>query len=268
MTMRNERYDRVYVKTQTQIGLMEKACRIVAETLILLEKYIQPGIETIEIDKIAEDYILSKGAKPAFKGYKVESRLFPNSLCISIDDEVVHGIPGRRKLKDGEIISVDCGTLKDGFYGDSAMTYAVGEISGEKRKLMRVTEESLMLGIQAAISGNKVYDISKAVQTHVEINGFSVTRELVGHGIGQQLHEEPPIPNFVPPLLHRQKYPNVKLQSGMTIAIEPMVQAGVKNVRTKPDGWTVVTIDNMPAAHFEHTVVVNDGKAIILTLRD
>jgi methionyl aminopeptidase len=252
------------IKTDSEIHLMEKASRIVADTLSMIKSHVKPGIKTIELDKIAEDFILSKGAKPAFKGY----RGFPGTLCLSIDEEVVHGIPGERQLEEGMILSIDCGCQYQGYFGDSAVTYAVGEVSEEKLKLMKVTEEALMLGIENAISNNKVYDISKAVQTHVEDNGFSVTRDLVGHGVGRKLHEEPPVPNFVPPLLHRTQYPNLKLQKNMTLAIEPMVHAGVKEIRTLKDGWTVVTADHKPSAHFEHTVVIDDTKPIILTLRD
>jgi len=258
----------INIKTHSEIILIEKACRIVADTLNLVSKYMNPGVETLEIDKIAEDYILSRNAKPAFKGYEVDGKKFPNTLCISIDEEVVHGIPGHRKLVVGQIVSVDCGAQKDGFYGDSAVSFAIGEISDEKKKLLRVTEESLMVSLNQAVSKNKVYDISRSIQEYVEKHGFSLTRELTGHGVGRYLHEEPSIPNFVPPLLHRNYYPNVKLQAGMSIAIEPMVQAGIKEIKTKKDGWTVVTADGKPAAHFEHTVIVEDLKPIILTLRD
>jgi methionyl aminopeptidase len=257
-----------YIKTESEIVLLEKAARIVAETLSLVGKYIKPGISTLELDQIAEDYIRIKGAKPAFKGYEVEGKIFPNSLCISIDEEVVHGIPSDRKLEEGQIVSVDCGTELNGYFGDSAMTYAVGLIDAKKQLLMKVTEESLMLAIEQAVEKNKVFDISRAVQNHVEKHGFSVTRELVGHGIGRDLHEEPPVPNFVPPLLHRSQYPNVKLLNGMVIAIEPMVHLGRKEIKTARDGWTIVTADKSPAAHFEHTVVINNNKALILTLRD
>ncbi len=264
----NNNFRSPYIKTAKEIDLLEKAGRIVAETLSMLGKYVKPGISTLEIDKIAEDYILSKGAKPAFKGYGVGNLVFPNTLCISIDSEVVHGIPSDRKLIEGEIVSLDCGSELDGYFGDSAMTYAVGEISELKRKLMEVTEKSLMLGIEQAVERNKIFDISRAVQSYVEANNFNVTRELVGHGIGSHLHEEPPVPNFVPALMHRAQFPNVKLVNTMAIAIEPMVHSGGKAIRTKSDGWTIVTADNSPAAHFEHTVVINDNKPIILTLRD
>eukprot|EP01156_Anaeramoeba_ignava_P002205 Anaeramoba_ignava/a217803_42.p2 GENE.a217803_42~~a217803_42.p2 ORF type:complete len:272 (+),score=-20.09 a217803_42:401-1216(+) len=257
-----------YVKTETELSLIEESCRIVAEALTLCGKYVKPGMALIEIDKIAEDYILSKGGRPAFKGYQVDDKIFPNTLCMSVDDEVVHGIPGDRILEEGQIVSIDCGCEKKGYYGDSAVTYGVGKISEEKIRLMEVTNESLMQGIMNALPGNKVYDISRNVQSYVEKFGYSVTRELVGHGIGSNLHEEPPVPNFVPPLLHRSQYPNWKLQQGMTIAIEPMVHAGRKEIITGRDGWTIRTADGKPAAHFEHTVIVNKDKAIILTERD
>ncbi|MFP4527547.1 MAG: type I methionyl aminopeptidase [Candidatus Kapaibacterium sp.] len=256
------------IKSAEEIKKMEKAGRIVAETLSLLKKYIQPGTRTIELDKIAEDYIRSHNAEPAFKGYQVDKLFFPNTLCISIDEEVVHGIPSDRQLKEGEIVSIDCGAVIEGYYGDSAVTYAVGEIDDEKKRLMQATEEALMLGIEQAVARNKIYDISRAIQEHVESRGFSVTRELVGHGIGKTMHEEPPVPNFVPPLLHRQQYPNVKLAPGMAICIEPMVHAGRKEIISLDDGWTVITRDRKPAAHFEHQVVIGEKEALILTLRD
>jgi len=262
------RFDTVNIKTENEIDLIEKSCRIVADTLSLIEKYVKPGIETRELDKIAEDYILSMDGEPAFLGYEVDRKKFPATLCISIDEEVVHGIPGSRKLIEGEIVSVDCGCRKNGYYGDSAVTYPVGMVTEEKIKLMKVTNESLFLGINQAVTRNKIYDISRAIQEYVESHGFSLTKELCGHGVGKMLHEEPSIPNFVPPLLHRQKFPNVKLEKGMSLAIEPMVHAGTYHVRTAPDGWTVYTADKKPAAHFEHTVIVDDGKPIILTLRD
>lgn len=257
-----------YIKTNAEVIALEKACRIVAETFNTIAKYMKPGVSTLLLDKIAEDYILSHNAKPAFKGYKVDRKAFPNTLCISINEEVVHGIPSERQLQEGDIVSVDCGAEIGGYFGDSAVTYAIGAISREKQMLMKVTEEALFKGIEQAIDGNKLYDVSRAIQSHAESNGFSLTRELVGHGIGKELHEEPPVPNFVPPLLQRKRFPNVKLLSNMAIAIEPMVHAGRQQVKTLRDGWTYVTADGSPAAHFEHTVIIDKGKANILTLRD
>ena len=255
------------VKSAEQIKKIEKACQIVADTLTLVSKNVKPDVETIELDKIAEDYIRSKGAEPAFKGYQVDDKIYPYTLCISIDEVVVHGMPGNRQLKEGEIVSIDCGAVIDGYYGDSAITLAVGEITQEKKQLMKITEEALFLGIDQAIVKNKVYDISRMVQQYVERYGYSVTRELHGHGIGSNLHEDPAIPNFVPPLLYRNTFPNIKLEKGMALAIEPMVHLGRKEVVTAKDGWTVYTADKKPAAHFEHTVIVDNGKPIILTLR-
>jgi len=258
------------IKLDSEISLLEKACRVVAEVHILVAKYVKPGVKTLELDTIAEDYIRSKNAIPAFKGYQFDELImpFPGSLCISVNEEVVHGIPGDRILNEGDIVSLDCGVLLNGYYGDSAVTHPVGNVSKDRLSLMRVTEESLYLGLSNAIDGNKLYDISRAIQTHCESNGFSLTRELVGHGIGTQLHEEPAIPNFVPPLLHRNKFPNLKLLKGMALAIEPMVHQGAKEVETLNDGWTIVTKDRSPAAHFEHTVVVDNNKPLILTARN
>lgn len=245
---------------------LEAACRIVADTFSHLRQFIKPGVTTIELDAIAEDYIRSHGAEPAFKGYDVDGKIFAYTLCISIDEEVVHGMPGTRKLKEGQIISVDCGAQKDGWFGDSAYTYPVGEISTDKQRLLTVTQEALALGIEQAVDGNKVYEIGRAIQAHVEKNGFSVVRELVGHGIGQHLHEEPPVPNFVPGLLHRSQYPNVKLTTGMALAIEPMVNMGSFHVHTASDEWTVYAADGKPSAHFEHTVLIDGKTPRILTL--
>lgn len=269
--MKNERQSRSsspLIKKESEIALIEKSCRIVADTLSLVGKYVKAGIETLELDRIAEDYIRSQNGRPAFKGYRVEKLIFPGTLCISINEEIVHGIPSKRKLEEGDIVSIDCGCEKNGYYGDSAVTFAVGQIDDEKKRLMRVTEEALFLGIEQAVDRKKVYDISRAIQNYVEQNGYSVTRELVGHGIGKKLHEEPPVPNFVPALLNRSQYPNIKLQTGMTIAIEPMVHAGRKEIKNGKDGWLVFTADRKPAAHFEHTVMIDNEKAVILTLRD
>jgi methionyl aminopeptidase len=246
------------VHSAEAIAKIEEACRIVADTFSEVKKYIKAGVSTKELDSIAEDFIRTKGAEPAFKGYEVDGKIFPYTLCISIDEEVVHGMPGTRKLKEGQIVSVDCGVCHNGYYGDSAYSFAVGDVSTEKQRLLDATQQALMLGIEQVVEGNKVYDIAKAIQTHV--------RELVGHGIGKHLHEEPPIPNFVPGLLHRARFPNAKLRNGMAIAIEPMVNAGQFHVHTSTDGWTVYAADGKPSAHFEHTVVVDGKTPRILTL--
>lgn len=251
----------IYIKTKKEIDFIRESCKIVAETLQLVKSNIKPGVTTLELDKIAEDYIRSNNAVPAFKGYSQGSGIpFPGSICSSIEDEVVHGIPGNRVLKEGEIIAIDVGVLKNNYYGDAALSVAVGKISELKRKLLEVTERSLHLGIDQAISGNRVHDISSAVQQYVEENGFSIVRELCGHGVGKYLHEEPSVPNF------GKKGTGPKLKNGMTIAIEPMVNAGRHYVTTKPDGWTVITEDGSPSAHYEHTILINDNSPEILTV--
>ena len=228
--------------------------------LKLVSSHIRPGVTTIELDLIAEEYIRSLGAIPAFKGYgHSKSNLFPATLCTSIDDVVVHGIPSNRTLREGEILSVDVGVVREGYYGDGACTFPVGEISKEKQRLLKITEESLRKGIEQAVVGNKLHDISYAVQKHVEAAGYSVVRDLVGHGVGVELHEEPAVPNFGKPGT------GMKLQEGMTLAIEPMVNAGAWQVRFGADGWTVLTQDGRPSAHFEHTIAIVDGKPEILT---
>lgn len=239
---------------------MRESCRIVAEVLRLLKGALRPGVTTKELDKLAEEFILMQGAEPAFKGYGFDqNNLYPASICTSVDDEVVHGIPGGRTLREGEIVSVDVGVRKNGYYGDGAWTFEVGRVTEEKLRLMRVTEESLLKGVEQARAGKHVRDISAAVQHHVESAGFSVVRDLVGHGVGKNLHEEPPIPNFV------DSTSSPKLKSGMTIAIEPMVNAGTFRVRVDADGWTVRTHDGQPSAHFEHTVLVTENAPEILT---
>jgi methionyl aminopeptidase len=239
---------------------MRESCRIVAEVLRLLKGALRPGVTTKELDKLAEEFIRMQGAEPAFKGYGFDkNNLYPASICTSIDDEVVHGIPGGRTLREGEIVSVDVGVRKNGYYGDGAWTFEVGRVTEDKLRLMRVTEESLYKGIEQARAGKRVRDISAAVQQHVETAGFSVVRDLVGHGVGKNLHEEPPIPNFV------DSASSPKLRSGMTIAIEPMVNAGTFRVRVDADGWTVRTHDGQPSAHFEHTVLVTENAPEILT---
>ena len=248
------------LKTDREIEIMREAGRIVAEVLDLMEQKIKPGITTAELDRIAEEFIRSRGAEPAFKGYRVGGNTFPASICASIDDVVVHGIPSERKLLEGEIISIDVGTFKDGYYGDGARTFAVGEISDEKKKLMQVTVEALKAGIEKAKAGNHLGDISAAVQTIVEQNGFSVVRDMVGHGIGRRMHEDPQVHNFGTPGT------GLVLKQGLVLAIEPMVNAGGYKINFKPDGWTTVTADGSVSAHFEHTVAVTDNGPDILTL--
>ena len=252
----------IYIKTKKDIDFIRESCKIVAETLQLLKGNVRPGITTKELDKIAEDYILSNDAVAAFKGYSQggSSINYPAAICSSIDDEVVHGIPGSRVLKEGEIISLDVGVQKKGYFGDAALSVAVGSISEEKQKLMDVTEKSLYLGIEQAVVNNRVHDISSAVQEYVEMNGFSVVRDLCGHGVGKLLHEEPSVPNY------GKKGTGAKLKKGMTIAIEPMVNMGRYSVKTNFDGWTVVTVDGLPSAHFEHTILISNGKPEILTV--
>jgi methionyl aminopeptidase len=227
-----------------------------------MKKSVRPGITTGDLDKIAEDYIRSNNGIAAFKGYSQggSSIDYPASICSSIDDEVVHGIPGNRVLKEGEIVSLDVGVQKNGYFGDAALSVAVGEISTEKKKLMEVTEKSLHLGIEAAVAGNKVHDISAAVQEYVEAHGFSVVRDLCGHGVGKYLHEEPSVPNYGRPGT------GPKLRNGMTIAIEPMVNMGDWRVKTAADGWTVLTSDGTASAHFEHSILINNGNPEILTV--
>ncbi len=250
----------VWIKTKREIDLIRESSKIVAEVLRLIEVYAKPGITTIELDQIAEDFIRTNGAIPAFKGYGSDKKKkYPATLCTSIDSEVVHGIPGKRILKEGEVLSVDVGVKKSGYYGDGARSYAIGKVSSEKQRLMRVTEESLYKGIEKAVVGNTVHDISAAVQAHVESAGFSVVRDLVGHGVGKELHEEPQVPNF------GKSGTGMKLREGMTLAIEPMVNEGDWRVRISSDGWTVVTEDGKTSAHFEHTIALINGKAEILT---
>jgi methionyl aminopeptidase len=250
----------VRIKTRREIELIRESCRIVADVLRIVATKIKPGETTLELDRLAEEYIRSLGAIPAFKGYgSNKSNLFPATICASVDEVVVHGIPSKRTLREGEILSVDVGVKKDGYFGDGAATFAVGRISEEKQRLLDATKESLVKGIEAAVVGNKLHDISYAVQQYVEERGYSVVRDLVGHGVGLELHEEPAVPNF------GKAGTGMKLQEGMTLAIEPMVNAGAWEVRFAADGWTVLTQDGRPSAHFEHTIAIIDGKPEILT---
>lgn len=251
---------KVPIKSKREIQLMKESCRIVAEVLALVGSRIKPGVHTRELDLLAEEYVRSKGAEPAFKGYGHDRKnLFPGTLCISIDDEVVHGIPNGRTIEEGQVVSIDVGVKKNGYFGDGARTFAVGRTSDEKARLLKVTEESLYKGIEKARAGGHLHDVSAAVQEHVEGAGFSVVRDLVGHGIGKNLHEDPPIPNY------GTAGTGLLLREGMVLAIEPMVNAGSSRVHVEGDGWTVRTSDGKPSAHFEHTIVVRKGEAEILT---
>jgi methionyl aminopeptidase len=242
-------------KTPREIEIMRQAGKIVALTHAELQKYISPGISTKELDAIAEKFIRKHNAIPSFKGYNG----FRGSICASVNNELVHGIPGDRVLKDGDIISIDIGAKYNGYHGDSAWTYPVGTIDDETQKLLDVTEESLFLGLKEAKPGERLSNISHSIQTFVEANGFSIVREYVGHGVGQDLHEDPQIPHYGPP----NKGP--RLKPGMVLAIEPMVNAGSRYVRTLSDNWTVVTVDDKMCAHFEHTIAITEDGYEILT---
>ena len=241
---------------------MRESCSIVSDVHRLLSPLCVPGTALSELDQIAEEYILSRGGRPAFKGYPGGGKStppFPSTLCVSINDEVVHGIPSTRRLAEGEIVSIDVGVEKDGYFGDGAMSHLVGPGSPEKERLLRVTRESLYRGLDHAHPGKRLHDVSAAVQQFVEENGFSVVRDLVGHGIGKNLHEDPPVPNY------GKAGTGPQLQAGMTLAIEPMVNYGGYQVRVASNGWTVVTRDASDSAHFEHTVVITEDGPITLT---
>lgn len=243
------------IKTEEEIDILKQNAEIVSRTLAEVGRNIKPGVSTLELDGIAEQFIRDHGAVPGFLGFNG----YPNTLCISINSAVVHGIPSEYRLKEGDVVSVDCGTIYKGFYGDSAYTFAVAPVSDPVKKLLKVTEESLYKGIEMAIDGNRVGDISHAVQRHAEANGFSVVRELVGHGIGREMHEKPEVPNY------GNKGKGPKLQSGMVLCIEPMINLGTKNIYQEDDGWTIRTYDRKPSAHFELTVVVQKDKANVLS---
>jgi methionyl aminopeptidase len=245
----------IYYKTEEEIELVRKSSLLVAKTHAEIAGLIKPGITTLALDKIAEEFIRDNGGVPAFKGYGG----FPNTLCMSPNDQVVHGIPNDKFLVNGEILSVDCGVVMNGYYGDSAFTYEVGEVDAETKQLLKVTKESLYKGIEQAVAGNRIGDIGYAVQQHAESFGYGVVRELVGHGVGVNLHESPEVPN------HGRRGKGVMLKEGLVIAIEPMINMGTKRILQHNDGWTITTIDNKPSAHFEHTIVVRKGKAEILS---
>ena len=245
----------VIYKTPEQIELIRVSSLLVGDTLAEVAAALRPGITTLELDRIAETFIRDHKSVPAFKGYNG----FPATLCISINAEVVHGIPGKKELKEGDVVSVDCGVIKDGFFGDSAYTFSIGEGTELTRHLLKATKESLYMGIENAIVGCRIGDISAAVQDHAESNGFGVVRELVGHGVGVRLHEKPEVPNY------GKKGSGMQLKTGMVIAIEPMINAGKRNVRQLDDGWTILTADLKPSAHFEHTVAIGVHKADVLS---
>ncbi len=246
----------IHIRSASEIQKISKACQIVKETLYLIEELIVPGITQLELDIEAEKFIRSKGAEPGFKGLYG----YPATLCISVEDEVVHGIPDNRPLKEGEIVSVDVGSYIDGYYGDHAKTFSIGKIDEKKKKLMNITHECLMSAIENAVPNNRIGDISYAVQSKAESFGYGVVKELVGHGIGSSLHEEPQIPNYGKP------DSGPKIKEGMCFAIEPMINMGEPEIYTKEDGWTVCTKDGLPSAHFEHTITITESGAKILTI--
>lgn len=246
---------KIYYKSPEEIELIRESSLLVSKTLAEVAKLIAPGVTTLALDKLAYEFIKDHGAIPAFLNYGG----FPNSLCISPNEQVVHGIPGNYVIKEGDLISVDCGVIKNNFFGDSAYTFSIGEVNSEKQKLCKVTQECLNLAIEKAVVGMRIGDIAFAVQNHAENNGFGVVRELVGHGVGVKLHEKPEVPNY------GKRGSGVKLEEGMVIAIEPMINAGTAGVKFWSDGWTVTSKDNKPSAHFEHTVAVKKGKADVLS---
>ncbi len=245
----------LYLKTDEEIELLRDSNMLVSRTLAEMAALIKPGVTTLYLDGIAETFILDNGATPAFKGYGG----FPNTLCTSVNDAVVHGIPSDYALKDGDIISIDCGVILDGWYGDGAFTFAVGEIKEEVRRLLDFTRASLEEGVTRAVAGNRLGDISWAVQSKAESGGYSVVRELVGHGLGTKLHEPPEVPNY------GKKGTGAKMEKGLVICIEPMINLGRKETMQMDDGWTIKTVDGKPSAHFEYAVAINKGKADVLT---
>jgi methionyl aminopeptidase len=245
----------IVLKSPQEIEKISQACRVVAMTLVYLKDWVKPGVTTQELDRIAEEFILKQGAKPAFKGY----RNFPCTLCTSVNEEVVHGIPSKRRLKEGDIIGIDAGAVVEGYFGDAAITFPVGKITSEVQCLLGVTEQALYKGIAQAYPGNRLSDISHVIQTHAEGAGFAVVTDFVGHGIGRNLHEDPQVPNFGLP------GQGPRLKEGMVLAIEPMVNMGSSTVRVLEDHWTVVTTDGSLSAHFEHTIAVTTQGPVILT---
>ncbi|MDX2248642.1 MAG: type I methionyl aminopeptidase [Bacteroidia bacterium] len=254
--------DQVTYKSLEEIELIRESSLLVGKTLGELRKHIKPGANTLKLDQIAEEFIRDHGGIPAFKGYDASfaDYPFPYTLCISVNEEVVHGMPAaNRLLREGDLVSIDCGVQMNGYFGDSAYTFAVGEVSSKKRRLMEVTRQSLYMGIEKAIEGNRVGDISNAVQRHAETYGYSVVREMVGHGVGKSLHEPPEVPNY------GKRKTGALLKDGMVIAIEPMINMGKRFIKVAKDGWTVYTTDRLPSAHYEHCVVIRKDKAEILS---
>jgi methionyl aminopeptidase len=249
----------ILLKSEQEIDKMRISARLVSRTLAEVAKHIAPGVETGHLDQVAEDFIKVNNGRPAFKGYGYPTNPFPASLCISVNEQVVHGIPGSYQLQDGDIVSIDCGIEKDGYFGDSAYTFIVGEVEETTFKLLTTTMSSLYKGIEKAVHGNKIGDMANAIQSHCEAAGFGVVRDLVGHGLGKNLHEEPSVPNFGKPGRGE------RLRSGMTLAVEPMINAGTFRVKTLKDGWTIVTADGSLSAHYEHDIVVREGSAEILS---
>jgi methionyl aminopeptidase len=248
----------IYYKTKEEVELMRESNLLVSKTLALIASMLKPGISTLELDTKAEEFIRSNNATPSFKGYG--NPAFPYTCCISVNDAVVHGFPTKKELKEGDIVSVDVGAYKNGFHGDSAYTFAIGEVGEDVKKLLKITKESLYKGIEKAVHGNRVGDISFAIQQYTEKeNGYGVVRDLVGHGVGRKLHEEPQVPNY------GKRGSGAKLKEWMTIAIEPMINMGVKEVYHDEDGWTIRTKDNKPSAHFEHSVCIQKNQADILS---
>ena len=253
----------IFLKTDDEIELLRQSNLLVGRTLAEVAKLIKPGVTTLELDKVAEEFIRDNGAVPTFKGFPNQfGQPFPGTLCTSVNDQVVHGIPNDRPLQEGDIVSIDCGTFMNGFCGDSAYTFCVGEVAPEIKELLRTTKEALYKGIENAVHGNRLGDIGAAVQDHCSKHSFGVVREFVGHGIGKDMHEEPPVPNY------GRKGSGVMLKSGMCIAIEPMITLGSPQIYMEPDRWTIRTCDTKWAAHFEHTIAIRKGKADVLSTFD
>ena len=245
----------ITIKSASELVKMQAAGKVVGETLKLLGENVRPGVTTGHLDKLAHEYILSCGAKPSFLGYAG----YPGSVCISVNHQVIHGIPGKRVLKDGDIVSCDCGAILDGFHGDAARTFLCGEVKPEVQRLVQVTRECFFEGLKFCRVGYRISDISKAVQKHAEENGYGVVRDYVGHGIGREMHEDPEVPNYYNPRARQ------RLHAGMAIAVEPMINLGTYQVKVLADGWTVETVDGLPSAHFENTILITEGDPVMTT---